>query len=323
MKYTIIGAGAMGYRFGVMMQEVGGLDVDFIDTWQPNLDKVREQGGVYASRDGKNRHLVHINLYTPEEYQGDPDVWIVFVKQMQLAEFLRRCAPLFKPHQYVFSAMNGMGHIEKLQKYFPDDRIVGGTAMIATVLNGPGDVDFMGAEGGEVMHMVPLTERPDDTVRALEADFKAGGLGPVLTENFMGTLMAKVVFNAVVNTLCTMFQVRMGQFAEYDGVPDLARMMLDEAYDACERAGIQLIQSRQEEIDSVYTLSRDAFPLHYPSMYQDFSKGRPTEVDYMNGYIAKIGREHGYICHVHEFVTKEMHLAETMRQFTGIGPQRQ
>ena len=321
MKYTIIGAGAMGYRFGVMMQEIGGLDVDFIDTWQPNLDKVREQGGVYAARDGKNRHLVPINLFTPEEYQGDPDVWIVFVKQMQLPEFLRRCAPLFKDHQYVFSAMNGMGHIEKLQQYFSDDRIVGGTAMIATVLNGPGDVDFMGAEGGEVMHMVPLTEEPNDTVRALEADFRKGGLGPVLTENFMGTLMAKVVFNAVVNTLCTMFRVRMGEFAEYDGVPDLARMLLDEAYDACERAGIQLIQSRQEEIDSVPELSRKAFPLHYPSMSQDFFKNRPTEVDYINGYIAKLGREHGYICHVHEFITSEMHLAETMRQFTNIGPQ--
>ena len=43
-------------------------------------------------------------------------------------------------------------------------------------------------------------------------------------------------------------------------------------------------------------------------MYQDFSKGRPTEVDYINGYIAKLGRAHDYMVH-------EVHLAETMRQF--------
>lgn len=50
-------------------------------------------------------------------------------------------------------------------------------------------------------------------------------------------------------------------------------------------------------------------------MYQDFSKGRPTEVDYINGYIAKLGRAHDYIYKTHEFVVHEVHLAETMRQF--------
>ena len=45
-------------------------------------------------------------------------------------------------------------------------------------------------------------------------------------------------------------------------------------------------------------------------MYQDLTKGRPTEVDYINGYIARIGREHGYVCKLHEFVTDELHLAE-------------
>ncbi|MFR0914629.1 MAG: ketopantoate reductase family protein [Bifidobacterium pseudocatenulatum] len=52
-----------------------------------------------------------------------------------------------------------------------------------------------------------------------------------------------------------------------------------------------------------------AHPLNYPSMYQDLTKGRPTEVDYINGYIAR-RREHGYECKLHEFLTREVHLAE-------------
>lgn len=75
----------------------------------------------------------------------------------------------------------------------------------------------------------------------------------------------------------------MGQFIEYPGVPEMARQLFNESFDACERAGIRLIESRQEEIDSVTTISK-AYKYHYPSMYQDFSKGRPTEVDYINGY---------------------------------------
>lgn len=313
MKYTVIGAGAMGYRYGVLLQEVAGLDVDFVDTWQPNVDAVRDQGGVYVSRDHADRHLVPIHLCTPEEYTGHPDVWIVFVKQMQLDDVLKRCAHLFTPDQYLFTAMNGMGHLDKMRRYFPNKRIVAGTALVATVLNGPGDVDFIGAPGAGTMHMVNATEIPDETTRAMERDFRAADLNPELTRNLYGTLMAKVIFNSVVNTLCTMFTSTMGEYASYDGADQITRTLVDEAYDACERAGIALIMSRQEEVDSVNHVSKVGNPLHYPSMYQDFSKGRPTEVDYINGYIARLGREHGYTCHVHEFVTQEMHLAEAMR----------
>lgn len=315
MHYGIIGAGAMGYRFGVLLQENAGVKVDFIDAWQPNVEKVREQGGVYAARNHENRHLVPIDIFYPEEYKGQPDAWIIFVKQMQLADVLKRCAPLFNDQQIAFSAMNGMGHIDKIRQYFADDKVIGGTAMIATVLNGPGDVDFIGEAGAGEMHMANYTEEINPQIKAVEADFKAANLNPIVTDNFMGTLMAKVVFNAVVNTLCTMFELTMGQFIEYPGAKEMATQLMNESYDACERAGIQMISTRQEEIDSVDYVSRIGDPLHYPSMYQDFSKGRPTEVDYINGYIAKLGREHDYVCRTHEFITHEVHLAEMMRKY--------
>lgn len=319
MKYAVIGAGAMGYRYGVLLQENAGVPVDFVDTWEPNLAKVAEQGGVYVSRDHEDRHLVPINLSTPEAYTGDPDVWIVFVKQMQLEEVLQRCAPLFKDHQVVFSAMNGYGHFEKIQKYFSDDRIYGGTAMIATVLNGPGDVDFIGKSGAGEMHMCAFNEKITDVEKLMAEEFKAANLNPVITENFMGTCMAKVIFNSVVNTLCTMYEITMGQFTEYEGAMDMAKQLINEAYDVCERAGIKLIESRAEELASVEFVSRVGNPLHYPSMYQDMSKGRPTEVDYINGYIARLGRENDYAARTHEFLTKGVHLAELAWQIHNRG----
>ena len=86
MKYAVIGAGGMCIQYGVLLQEFAHKDVDFIDTWKPNVEKIREQGGAYVSQDGQDRHLVPIDVYYPEEYHGEPDVWIVFVKQVQLDE---------------------------------------------------------------------------------------------------------------------------------------------------------------------------------------------------------------------------------------------
>lgn len=144
VKYAVIGAGGMGIQYGVLLQEFAHKDVDFVDTWKPNVEKIRELGGAYVSQDGEDRHLVPINVYYPEEYAGQPDVWIVFLKQMQLDGVLKRCAHLFNEKQIVFSAMNGYGHFEKLNEYFSTDRIYGGTALIGAYVYGPGDFNFTG-----------------------------------------------------------------------------------------------------------------------------------------------------------------------------------
>ena len=189
MKYAVIGTGGMGTQYGVLLQEFAGKDVDFIDTWRPNVEKIREQGGVYCSQDEKDRHLVPINVYYPEEYHGDPDVWIVFVKQMQLDGVLKRCAHLFNDRQYVFSAMNGYGHFEKLAEYFPKDHIIGGTALIGAVVYGPGDVNFTGGAHAKAMNMCCYDEN-QTTISPEEQqifdDFKAATLNPTIVDNFLG-----------------------------------------------------------------------------------------------------------------------------------------
>lgn len=314
MKFTVIGAGAMGLRYGILLQEAGN-QVDFVDAWEEHVATIEQNGGVYVSRDHKDRHLVPVNIYRPQDYHvTDQDCLIVFMKQMQLEKMLADCKHFFTKDQYVLSAMNGMGHVEKLQQYFADDKIIAGTALIATILPGPGEVDFIGTPGAGSMNLANLTEKPDDFTHKLVDQLKAANLNPTLTTNFMGTLMAKVIFNSVVNTLCTLFEITMGEYASFGNADELSRALIDEAYDVCERADITLLSTRKGELDTVNYVSKVANPLHYPSMYQDMSKNRPTEVDYINGYIVKLGRKYNYEAKTHAFLTNLVHLAEHTRQ---------
>lgn len=317
MKYAVVGAGAMGLRYGILLQENAGVPVDFVEPTQASLNVIRAQGNqVWKSRDHENRHLIPVNVYSPEEYTGDPDVWIFFLKQMQLPDATARLADKFKPHQTALGAMNGMGHIEVLQQYFSDDHIIGGTAMIATILNDFGDVDFMGAEGAGTSNYANLTEQDSDVLDAVLADFWAAHLNPTKSNNFMGTLLTKVFFNSVENSIATMFNARMGELMAYEGfLAGVAKPLIDEAYDAAESAGYQLLESREEMLSQVEYVSTVANPLHYPSMSQDFTKGRDTEVDYINGWIARLARKHGLVAKNQELVTNLVHLAESMRQF--------
>lgn len=317
MKYAVVGAGAMGLRYGILLQENAGVPVDFVEPTNFSLERIRTQGNqVWKSRNHEDRHLIPVNIYSPEEYDGNPDVWIFFMKQMQLPDTVKRLAPKFKSHQTALGAMNGMGHIEVLQQYFDDEHIIGGTAMIATILNDYGDVDFMGVEGGGTSNYVNLTEADSEVLDKLMIDFKAANLNPVKSNNFMGTLLTKVFFNSVENSIATMFNARMGELMSYDGfLSHVARPLIDEAYNAAAAAGYHLLESREDMLEQVKYMSTSGSPLHYPSMSQDFSNGRTTEVDYINGWIAKLARQHGQVAKNQEMITHLVHLAESMRQF--------
>ncbi|GAO99175.1 ketopantoate reductase family protein [Fructobacillus ficulneus] len=314
MKYAVVGAGAMGLRYGLLLQEEAGLDVDFVEPTQASLDRIHEQGDqVYRSVDHEDRTLVPVKAFSPEEYDGNPDVWIFFMKQMQLADALKRLAPKFAKGQTALGAMNGMGHIEKLQKYFDDEHIIGGTAMIATILNDYGDVDFIGKTSSVYANK---TEQPSEVMDKVQADFQAAGINPSYSENFMGTLLTKVAFNAVENSIATMFQARMGHLIQYkDFVSGIAAPLVAEVYAGTKAAGIELIETEQEMLEQVDYVSRVGNPLHFPSMYQDFVKGRETEVDYINGYLADLAENNGVPAPNQRLITNLVHLAEAMREF--------
>lgn len=314
MKYAVLGAGAMGLRYGLLLQDAG-FPVDFVEIWDKSLETIKKQGGVYQSRDRQNKHLVPVNIYSPEDYQGNPDVWIVFVKQMQLADALKRCEHLFNDQQYVVAPMNGIGHVEKLNQYFDSNKVISGTAMIATVLNGPGDVDFMGAAGSGSMKIVNQNEKPDEMIHKIVEEFTKANLNPELTTNFMGTLMSKVILNSVLNTLCTMFEIRMGEFIQAPTAEKLGRQLVNEAFDVCERANINLLNTREQEWQTIKTASVSGMPLHYPSMYQDLHKNRPTEVDYINGFIYDLGVKYHYEATTHDYLRNLVHLAEFTKNF--------
>lgn len=184
LSYAVLGSGAMGLRFGLLLKEHLKAQVDFIDTWQEQVDTIQKQGSVYQSRDGKNRHLVPIDIYLPENYHGKPDVLIIFDKQMHLQKLLERSEHFFNSNQYVFTGMNGMGHIEKINHYFVPEKVLAGTCLIGTVLKAAGDVDFIGKAGAGSINLAAQFGYVDSVQKQIIADFSASNLNPNLTDNF-------------------------------------------------------------------------------------------------------------------------------------------
>ncbi|MCO7124319.1 ketopantoate reductase family protein [Sporolactobacillus shoreicorticis] len=313
MKITVIGAGAMGFRYGVLLQEAGN-DVDFVEPWKPSYRAIREQGGVYVSRDHQNRHLVAVNVFLPTEYTQTPDLIILFTKQMQSEEAMEACRHFIGEHTYVLTNQNGIGSVDEIRKYVPDQRIIAGIALIATVLNAPGEVDFMGVKGAAHTQLVNVTEKPDAFTHEVVREFEKAGMNPTLQTNYMGTLWSKLLMNSVINTLCTLMNITMGEYVAYSGADELSRRLIDEGYAAGVADGVRFMQSREEMLQIIDHESTQVNPLHHPSMYQDMVNNRPTEVDYINGYIVKTAKKHGLQAKSHEMLVDLLHLAESAKQ---------
>jgi len=314
MKIVVIGAGAMGLRYGVLLQEAGN-DVHFVDTWEPNVEEIKKNGGVHVWRDGKDERFAEVSCSYPEDYHEEPDLAIVFVKDMHTVETMERCKHFIGKNTYVMTNQNGFGGAEYIAQFVPRERIIAGTAMIATVMKGPGKVDFIGKRGAGHVHIVRVAGEPNDFIYKVADEMEKALMHPTVQKDYMGTVWTKLVFNSVVNTLCTLMNMKMGQFAAYKNAKEMSRKLIYEAYDAIDAEGFELEVSRDELVDQVMYVSEVSNPLHYPSMHQDMSTNRPTEVDYINGAIVRLAEKNGLEAPYHSILVDLVHLKEESRKY--------
>lgn len=103
---------------------------------------------------------------------------------MHLSQLLERSKHFFHENQYVFTGMNGMGHIEKINRYFVPEKVLAGTCLIGTVLKDAGDVDFIGKAGAGSINIAAQSGTVDDVQKQIITEFEASNLNPNLTDNF-------------------------------------------------------------------------------------------------------------------------------------------
>lgn len=75
MKIAIIGAGAMGSRFGYMLQEAGN-NVFLVDTWKQHVEIINKDGLLVDDND--TLKTIKIPIFFPEEVNEIPDLIILF-----------------------------------------------------------------------------------------------------------------------------------------------------------------------------------------------------------------------------------------------------
>jgi 2-dehydropantoate 2-reductase len=136
MRILVIGAGALGGYFGGCLLRAGR-DVKFL---------VRRQRAEQLTSSGLNIVSPHgdFTVQAPtllaDAVREPFDVVLLAVKSYSLNEAMDQFAPAVGPETAILPVINGMTHIEALAARFGVDRVLGGMAIITTMLDAEGRV---------------------------------------------------------------------------------------------------------------------------------------------------------------------------------------
>jgi 2-dehydropantoate 2-reductase len=148
----------------------------------------------------------------------------------------------------------------------------------------PGVVEFKVA-GNTLIEQSPRSAEIADL-------FTACGLDGRLSDSMKMDIWRKLVINCVINPVTAIVGSDVGGIANA-GLGPLKRLVVDECLDVARADGVRFDLDFVETIDSVFASSRNI-----ASMRQDLLKGRPTEIDHLNGAVVDLGRRFGIACPV-------------------------
>lgn len=135
----------------------------------------------------------------------------------------------------------------------------------------------------------------------------AAGLNGIVCDDIRAEVWRKLIFNCVINPITAITGTDVGSIANPQLDP-LKQLVIDECLAVARAEGIAFDVDFCQAIADTFGASRNT-----ASMRQDLLKGKPTEIDHMNGAIVAIGRIHGIDCPVNAALTSIVKAMERHR----------
>jgi 2-dehydropantoate 2-reductase len=157
---------------------------------------------------------------------------------------------------------------------------MGGLTFHSADLQGPGRVTHTN-EGPT--YLGELDNAKSARLEALRDALDRAGMMPVVVDDILATIWSKFVHNCAINAVCAITGLRPGHIQEVPAVDAFQTHIIEEVMALAKAKGIAL-----PERDPVKTIKAYcATKFHRVSMVQHLDRGRPTEIDSLNGYVAR------------------------------------
>ena len=309
MQVLVVGAGAIGSVLGGFLAKAGHEVTLLGRAW--HLEVVRRDGLKISGLWGEHC-LRPLALATrPEEVpRGAAFDWIfVCVKAYQTAEAAAVCAGFSAPQTLLCAFQNGLGNYEALTATVPPQRVALGRVIFGVELE-PGHARVTVC-ADDVLLGAPHPEVPGERLAQLAATLRASGIPCRQTPEILVAIWAKALYNCALNGLSTLFEAPYGRLLAHPTAQRLMRGIIEEAYEVAAAHRIRLEPATARAyLEHLFTQLIPKTAVHRSSMLQDVQRGRPTEIEALNGAIVRLGQVAGIPTPMNALVTRLVHTKE-------------
>jgi len=313
MKIAIVGTGGVGGYFGGMLA-LGGNDVKFIARGE-HLEKLRRDGLVITGISGEH-HIKSIQATDRFEEIGEVELVLVGVKAWQVKEIAREMKPLIGPSTVIIPLQNGILAADELKAQIEGGKVIGGLAKIMSRIESPGVISHFGIEPTIIFG--ELDNKKTERLLKIKEVFDKSGIDSKIAENIQAELWKKLIV-ICVGGLLAVTRSTYGEIRDLNETRMLIRELLEEIYHLSQKVGIPI---KKEFVDKamnyVDTLPYDSTS----SLTRDVWEGKPSEIDYQNGTIVKLGEKYHVSTPVNRFIyscilPQELKARESLKKVTG------
>ncbi len=275
MRILVVGAGAIGGYFGGRMLQAGR-DVTFL-VRPRRAAELAAAGLVIKSPSGD------VTLKDPPAVQADKlsgkfDVVLLSCKAFDLEDAIRSFAPAVGPDTAIIPLLNGMLHLDVLDRKFGRERVLGGLCAIAVTLN----------EHREIVQLAPMQSlgfgerdgKLSDRVRAIAEVMASGRFGAAASEQIIQDMWEKWVFLASLAASTCLMRAPVGHILAAPGGKDFILGMLDECSAVAAAEGHAPSGPFFERVRGMLTTEGSQLTA---SMFRDIRAGAPVEADHVIG----------------------------------------
>jgi len=281
-KIAVVGAGAVGGYFGGMLARAGA-PVIFIG--RPAFVEAVQKDGLLLDTT-QFKEMVRVAASAELSAARDAEIVLFCVKTTDTASTAKELTKILAQHTILISMQNGADNAEQIRAASGLNALAAAVYVAASV-PAPGKVKHVGR--GDL-----VIGPEDDTTRSIADIFTRAKVPCRLSNNVAGELWTKLVWNCALNALSALGKVTYGEIIASPDAKQLLEGTVYEVLAVAKAAGIQPpgLEDPKAALAGAYKIAEQMSATR-SSTSQDMMRGKRTEIDSLNGFVARKGRELG------------------------------
>ncbi len=300
-QVAVVGAGAVGCYFGGMLAR-SGVPVRLIGR-AAHVEAIAREG---LSIDGlRIQERIPVAATTSiAEGLRDAGVILFCVKTVSTEAAAREIEPFLAPDATILSLQNGVDNADRIHAAIQAHAIPT-VVYVAAEMTAAGSVTHTGRGDLIMGYRAGWPQRPD--LKPLASMFEQAEIPCRLTDDIAREQWTKMVLNCAYNALSALTRAQYGRMVQSEPVRDFGVRAIAETVAVARAEGVVLSEPAVVEAAMVLAEKMTAAT---SSMAQDIARGRPTEIDSLNGYVACRGKALGIATPVSEILVAMVKLLE-------------